>query len=405
MRRATTLATVTVALAVTGGVTGAGAGPALAKPRSMAARARAAGATITGRVTTRGSHHGLEGMLVEAVPSVPPASCAASSGDGCGPATYSGPGGAYTLTGLPAGTYTLQVLDGSASLPVAAVTLTRVPATRTVALKLPLPSVPDGTAARGAARDLRLLNAERARDGLPAGIVLNPRWSAECAAHDAYEAGNGVLAPSEDPALPGASPGGTWAGLNSALAQSRWAASGSPWEDAPIHLLALLAPSLSVTGIDDTGSLQCAITFPGMLRAPDRTDTVTTVPESGADDVPTAETARESPFTPVQFAGLPANRPTGRELFVYLNRAEVTGQAPVTIERATLSHDGHPVPVRWVDSTTRTLGPYLAGGIVIPVDPLKADSTYRATVAVRDGARTLTRSWSFTTARAGAQSS
>jgi hypothetical protein len=113
--------------------------------------------------------------------------------------------------------------------------------------------------------------------------------------------------------------------------------------------------------------------------------------------VPASETARESPFTPVQFAGLPANRPTGRELFVYLNRAGVTGQAPVTIVRATLSDDGEAVPVRWVDTTTRTLGPYLAGGIVIPIDPLKAATTYRATVAVRDGARTLTRGWSFTT--------
>jgi hypothetical protein len=164
-----------------------------------------------------------------------------------------------------------------------------------------------------------------------------------------------------------------------------------------VHLLALLAPSLSVTGIDDTGSLQCAITFPGMLRAPARTDTVTTVPDSGADNVPTSETARESPFTPVQFAGLPTDRPTGRELFVYLNRADVTGQSPVTIVRASLRRGGQPVPVRWVDTTTRTLGQYLAGGIVIPVDPLRSQTTYRATVAVRDGARTLTRSWSFST--------
>jgi hypothetical protein len=289
------------------------------------------------------------------------------------------------------------VLDGSAALPVASVTIGPSTTARTVALRLPVPSIPAGTAARGTVLALRLLNAERVRDGLPAGIALNPRWSAECAAHDAYETDNDVLEPSEDPAAPGFSTGGAWAGLNSVLAQGQWTAAATPWEEAPVHLLALLAPSLSVTGIDDTGSLQCAVTFPGMLRAPVKADTITTVPQAGAQNVPASETARESPFTPVQFAGLPANRPTGRELFVYLNRAGLTGQAPVTIVRATLSQDGDAVPVRWVDTTTQTLGPYLAGGIVIPVDPLKAATTYRATVAVRDGVRTLTRGWSFTT--------
>jgi hypothetical protein len=386
MRRAVTTA-ISAALALALAAASAAAAPAPAPT----------GATITGQVTTRGSQAGLQGMFVEAVPSVASASCPAASGAGCGPTTYSGPGGAYTLSGLAAGTYTLQVLDGSATLPVASVTIGPSTTARTVALRLPVPSIPAGTAARGTARALRLLNAERVRDGLPAGVELNPRWSAECAAHDAYETDNDVLEPSEDPAATGFSTGGAWAGLNSVLAQGQWTAAGTPWEEAPVHLLALLAPSLSVTGIDDTGSLQCAVTFPGMLRAPVKADAISTVPEAGAENVPASETARESPFTPVQFAGLPANRPTGRELFVYLNRAGVTGQAPVTIVRATLSDDGEAVPVRWVDTTTRTLGPYLAGGIVIPIDPLKAATTYRATVAVRDGARTLTRGWSFTT--------
>jgi hypothetical protein len=398
MRRAaaTAIAVVSAALAAAAALP-AGAF-AHSGPATIAAFAPApTGATISGRLTTRGSRQGLQGMLVQAVPASQTGCTATSAAVSCGPTTYSGPGGAYSLTGLDPGTYTLTVLDGSATLPVAAVTIGPATTTRSVSLKLPVPSVPDGTAARGAGGDLRLLNAERARDGLPADVVLNPRWSTECAAHDAYEAANDTLTPSEDPASPGSSPGGAWAGLDSVLAQGRWTGAGSPWEDAPVHLLALLAPSLSVTGIDDTGSLQCAITFPGMLRAPVRADTITTVPDGGADNVPTSETARESPFTPVQFAGLPTDRPTGRELFVYLNRAGDTGQAPVTIVRASLSRGGQPVPVRWVDTTTRTLGQYLAGGIVIPVDPLRAQTTYRATVAVRNGARTLTRSWGFTT--------
>jgi hypothetical protein len=396
MRRAAAAVTTVFAVALAA----AAAVPAgtVARSRPATAAVFDAGATISGQVTTRGSSIGLSGMLVQAVPATQTGCTPAAPTAVCGPTTYSVPGGSYTLTGLAPGTYSLQVLDGSATLAVATVTLAPgTTAARTVALRLPAPSVPPGTTPLAADRDLRLLNAERARDGLPSDVVLNPRWSTECAAHDAYEADNDTLTPAEDPASPGASPGGAWAGLNGLLAQDQWTSAGSPWEDAPVHLLALLAPSLSVTGIDDNGSLQCAITFPGMLRTPVHSDTITTVPDGGADAVATSETAREAPFTPVQFAGLPTDRPTGRELFVYLNRAGITGQAPVTIVRASLRRGSRPVPVRWVDTTTRTLGPYLAGGIVIPVDPLRAQSTYQATVAVRDGSRTLTRSWSFTT--------
>ncbi len=55
--------------------------------------------------------------------------------------------------------------------------------------------------------------------------------------------------------------------------------------------------------------------------------------------------------------------------------------------------------MRWVDNTTKTLGPYLSGGIVIPVKPMRPRTKYAATVTIKDGASTLTRSWSFTTAR------
>ena len=75
----------------------------------------------------------------------------------------------------------------------------------------------------------------------------------------------------------------------------------------------------------------------------------------------------------------------------------MTGQTPVQIAGASLRQAGQAVAVRTVDSTTHTLGPYLAGGIIIPVRPLRALTTYRASVTVRDGAQTLTRAWSFTT--------
>jgi hypothetical protein len=352
------------------------------------------GATVTG-VVTGPDGRPLYGMQVQAQPTAP--GCPA--GVLCGPQATSGPSGAYTLTGLPAGGYAINVVDGSTSIHEATLALGTGTAAH-VDIRLPAPAVPSKTASRHAARDLAWLNAERAKDGVPAGLALNTRWATECAAHDGYERLNHVLEHPEDPTAPGASAGGGWAGLNGLLAQSRWTARADPWENAPIHLLQLLAPSLTVVGIDDGGGLQCATTWPGMLRAPGVADAVHTYPAAEARGVPASELARESPFVPGQFVGIPAGRTTGRELFVYLNRAGQTGQAQVKIVRASLTRAGgraSSVSVRWVDNATRTLGPYLAGGIVIPVSPLHGNTTYRATVVVQDGSRTLTRAWSFTT--------
>ena len=351
-------------------------------------------ATVSGTVTAAGGAR-LPGMLVQAQAiGTAPAACTPAAG--CF-ATYSGPAGAYALSGLAPATYELSVLDGSRTDELKQVTVTSSTITLTAPLRLGPALVPEGTVVHHARRDLAWLRAERARNGLPAQVVLNPRWSRECAAHDDYEAANGVLQSAEDPTASDASVGGAWAGLNSDLAEGRWAAGRTPWEQAPIHLLALLAPSLSVTGIDDSGTLQCAVTFPGMVRRWSRADAVTTVPGRDATAVAPAELARESPFTPVQFVGLPASRRTGRELFVYLNRTGQIGQAPVRITRASLRADGRSAAVRWVDSATRTIGSYLAGGILIPLRPLARDTTYQASVTVQDGTGTLTHAWRFTT--------
>ncbi len=382
LRRAAALAG---ALALSGG-TAVASGPIQDPVRPTA--------SITGTVSQTGGDR-LPGMRVEAQP-VGTTGCTAATGCAW---TYTGHRGVYALGGLQAGSYALEVLDGARLVTVTHVTLTTGQTARATALELGPPAVPAGTFARNAGRDLAALNAQRRRDGVPADVVLNPRWSQECAAHDDYEAANGVLQSAEDPTANDASPGGAWAGLNSDLAEGRWTRAATPWANAPIHLLALLAPSLSVTGIDDSPTLQCAVTFPGMLGRWTSPDAITTVPGPGETGIATSELARETPFTPVQFVGLRATRRTGRELFVYLNRDGELGQAPVRILHATLQAGGRTVPVRWVDSATRTIGSYLAGGIIIPPAPLRPATRYRARVVVRDGARTLTRAWSFVTAQ------
>jgi hypothetical protein len=351
-------------------------------------------ATITGAVTNARGRP-LPGMTVGLSSPATDTSCPTATI--CGPTTTSGPDGTYTLSVVP-GSYELAALDARQIVDVEPVAATA--ATRTVAdVHLARAAVPAGTTASHAERDLRWLNAERRRAGVPAGVVLNPRWSQECAAHDAYERANDVLSTTEDPQAPGASTGGAWAGEVSVLAQSRWSRSQDPWEDAPIHLMQLLTPSLSVIGLDDSGGLQCATTYPGLARTPVTEDVVSTVPGAGATGVPPRELAREGPFAPGHYVGIPAGRATGRELFVYLNESGQTGQAQVKVLRATLSLGGRAVALRRVDNTTATVGRYLTGAILIPVRPLRGRSTYEASVEVQDRSQTLTHTWSFTTAR------
>jgi hypothetical protein len=311
--------------------------------------------------------------------------------------TTTGPGGRYALTGVLPGTYTLTVKDGNDDLPEGSVTVAGAISTANVTLAQP--AVPSGTAAQNTARDLSFLNSERAAVGLPAGIVANPRWATECAAHDRYMVDNHVLQHPENPAQPGASAGGAWAGLSAVLSEGAgWTKTRNPWENAPIHLDQLFSPSLSVIGIDASNGYVCATTWPGMLRPAVAEDTIFTYPGNGARGIPTSEVANENPFVPGQFVGIRPGANAGRELFVYLNKAGEVGQAPVTIKSAKLSSSSGAAAIRSVSTTTKGIGPYLAGGILLPVKPLTAGTKYTVSVTVVDGTGKLSSSWSFTTA-------
>lgn len=309
-----------------------------------------------------------------------------------------GPDGSYEISGLQPGSYPVTVLDGNTALAEGTVNIAG--ATVPLNVTLPPPAVPAGTAAENSVRDLGYLNAERSADGLPSGILLNTRWSIECAAHDHYLDANHLLQHPENPSQPGASAGGAWAGTSSVLSEgTAWKPGRNPWENAPIHLDQLFAPSLSVVGIDDSHGYVAATTFPGMLRAPTSTDTIFTYPGDNEKNVPSSEVANEAPFTPQQFVGIKAGRTTGRQLFVYLNRAGQVGQAPVTIESASISSArGKQVALRWVSTTAKTIGPYLSGAVLIPVKPLADGTKYTVSVKVKDSAGALSHTWSFTTA-------
>ncbi len=248
------------------------------------------------------------------------------------------------------------------------------------------------------------LNAQRAANGIPAGLTENPALSAACAAHDAYMAENRLLTHVEDPGKPGYTQGGAYVAQNAVLTQGTGWDTGDPYDDAPLHLDQLLAPRLQSLGSADTAGFSCTTTFPGWTRPAPATTAVFTYPGPGAV-APPSELARELPYTPGQLIGIAAGAVTGPYLVVLV---DAPGQSPLDnpaiLSGATLTGPAGPVAVETVDGTaslagaTGMLAAYISpGGFVIPLAPLQPNSTYRAHVVVGFGGIATVHDWAFTT--------
>src|SRR6201999_4249443 len=104
----------------------------------------------------------------------------------------------------------------------------------------------------------------------------------------------------------------------------------------------------------------------------------------------------ELPSTPNKDLGVPDL--AGRELLVYETGAEY-GENQATIVTASLSSDAGSVPVKW---TGRDGEP---GAIIVPTEPLRPFTTYRASVTLAPfdtlaaDVPELTHTWSFTTGK------
>jgi hypothetical protein len=275
----------------------------------------------------------------------------------------------------------------------------------TVALLLTLPAA--SAHAVTAQRAIDLLNAQRAANGIPAGIVENPDWSNGCALHNEYLRLNPDEWSSnphdERPGRPGYTQAGRQAAQSSVLSSADgYADTGAtnPWEYAPIHLMQLLAPQLSVTGYADTPGA-CMWTWPGYQRPGPAQPALYSYPGDGAT-IYSSMTANESPFVPGDFVQLPKGTKTGPHLYVFADGAD-DSSVRGTITSASLTGPSGPVEVRTVDNGTEgplgRLGTYLPpGGIVIPVRPLQANASYTAAVTfATEGGATLSRTWTFRT--------
>jgi hypothetical protein len=269
-----------------------------------------------------------------------------------------------------------------------------------------------------AQQTIATLNAQRAANGIPAGITENPLWSLDCMEHDQYMQENGgVLTHAELPGNPGYSVGGKFAAGNAVLAEDASWNTGNPYEYAPLHLDQLLAPALQTVGTADFDGFSCTTTFPGWTRPAPASLTVYTYPGPGAAIYP-SEVANELPFTPATLVGLTPGEKTGPYLLVFVaapNESPIDN--PATLSQVTLTGPSGTVSVATVDGNTRipggasagcpsgTVACYIAsGGFIIPVKPLRASATYHVHVVVGlDGTQT-THQWTFTTRAAPASS-
>lgn len=243
------------------------------------------------------------------------------------------------------------------------------------------------------------LNAQRATNKIPAGIVVNPALSQGCAQHNSYMAQNSNLTHSEDPRLPGYTPEGAAAGNTSVLALGApsWTTpETNPFETAPIHLAQLLDPSLLVSGFDESSRFTCAVTLAEPRRPEPPNPVLYTYPGPNTR-IYAAEEAAERPFTPGDLLGLKQPQVTGPYIYIFADGVSPFASPKTRITSASLKRVGKKakVKIKRIDSSHPELGPYIPpGGIVIPVKKLKKGK-YQAKVTVAVAGRVLKKSWKF----------
>jgi hypothetical protein len=215
---------------------------------------------------------------------------------------------------------------------------------------------------------VRFLNAQRAANGLPAGIIEDPALSAGCFTSSWLRAAAGS-----------------------------WTATSNPFEDRPGSLVRLLAPRLDRMGAATHASEVCAA-LPTSLNGPaPPTDVVYTYPGDGATDWWTRHWADVE---------VPTDQPgefhvekvaVGPVLYAFFDGPGLTPAATVDVTEATLTGPGGTLPVDASVTTTPTAVE------LTPHDRLHQFTTYTTTVSADvtpeggGAARPFARTWSFTT--------
>lgn len=278
-----------------------------------------------------------------------------------------------------------------------------------LAAVLPTALAPDSAHAAVSGPDIvSYLNAQRAAQAVPAGIIEDPGLSDGCAKHNIYGFLNGIVSHAEDASRPGYTPEGDQAARTSVLyaGGGPWSATHNPFENSPIHLHQLLAPRIDRIGASENKGYGCATTLASHSTAAPPSDTTYTYPGDDATGWPPAQVAAENPYTPGERVGIAAGTRTGPYLYVMFDGPDLTPGDSATATRASLTTPDGPIAVAVVDNHTSGLQGYLPTGLqVIPREPLRANTRYTASVAAtiltqaRSGPeQTFSHTWSFTTA-------
>jgi hypothetical protein len=224
---------------------------------------------------------------------------------------------------------------------------------------------------------LKLLNTERAANGIPAGLTENPVWNVACQLHNAYEHRYNELSHSETEGKPGYSSAGNLIAATSVLAQGIFWGASDPYDNAPFHLFDLLNPRISSTGAADSEGFGCVEIELGTQRPAPAAVTAYSYPGNHRRNVPTSQRADEMPETPAQAVGL-GKKTTGPNLFVYFDGPWTNGsRASITSAAMRSSHGS--VALRWVDNSSSNLLPP-TGAILVPVSKLAPGTTYKVAV-------------------------
>lgn len=236
------------------------------------------------------------------------------------------------------------------------------------------------------AEALRLLNLQRAANGIP-GVVASAALDDGCAKHVAYIGLNGgLVASGEDPVKPGYTPQGDRQTLESSGVEllsgaPTWSASSTPWALQPTHLFRIFDPEVAVAGYGESAVVACLRARGG--RAPASAPELFSVPGPGRTGVPVSEVNTESPYAPQQVVGVPARQATGPNILLFTRGLRAA--APLAAPAFSLTGPQGPVEVRLVaEATASPAGTgswFVGGGVLIPVAPLAPFAPYVARVS------------------------
>lgn len=245
------------------------------------------------------------------------------------------------------------------------------------------------------------LNAECVANGIPGGVTLSTVGTVGCRHHIRYEERNGITwTHQETPGRPGFTQDGMLAGVGGDQSYTIGWEHGNPFENLPLYMATLMAPTLDEVGPYEVGRRVCMDIALGSERLFAK-DELFTFPGNGRTNVPPSQTVHgESPASPGEVVGLPQGETTGPTIYVFsVGPWQFAGRFRLPV--AKLVGPAGPVAIRVVDPALHPkITPYVAPGVffLIPVSPLRAGARYTVTVTVAGQGDTLRKTWRFTTA-------